>query len=135
MFRVWRYRSTMGPVRAVSCSRKPIFIPLLTALEDRTLLATLIVNPAGGPGVFTTIQAAVTVANPAGGDTIQIDPATYTEQVTIDKSLTMVSSGLGVIIQSPNTLTSVLGEVPVVAITGSVTVNVNNLTIQGPAPL
>jgi hypothetical protein len=28
----------------------------------------------------------VNAANPAGGDTIQINPATYTEQVTIDKN-------------------------------------------------
>jgi hypothetical protein len=82
---------------------KPAFVPRLTTLEDRTLLTTLVVNPAGGPGVYTTIGAAVTAANP--GDTIQINPATYTEQLTIGKSLTMVSTGPGAIIQAPPTLT------------------------------
>ena len=99
----------MGPARTAGRARKPIFIPRLTALEGRTLLATLVVNPAGGPGVFTTIQAAVNAANPAGGDTIQINPGTYTEQVTIDKSLTMMGTAPGVIIQSPTTLTPELG--------------------------
>ena len=74
--------------RAAGRTRKPAYVPLLAALEDRTLLATLVVDPAGGSGVFTTIQTAVTAANAAGGDTIQIHPATYTEQLTIDKNLT-----------------------------------------------
>src|SRR5271157_4547847 len=96
-----RYFSMIRNTRGATRARKPAFIPRLTALEDRTLLATLVVDPAGGPGIFTTIQAAVTAANPAGGDTIQIHPATYTEQVTINKSLTMLGTGPGTIIQAP----------------------------------
>ena len=70
--------------RAPRRARKSAFVPRLAALEDRTLLATLVVNPTGGPGIYTTIQAAVTAA--AAGDTIAINPATYTEQVTINKA-------------------------------------------------
>ena len=115
-------------------ARKPAFVPRLTTLEDRTLLATLVVNPAGGTGVFTTIQAAVNAANPAGGDTIQIHPATYTEQVTIDKSLTMMGTGPGAIIQSPSTLTPDLGLNSLVEIKNAAIVTVSDLTIQGPVP-
>ncbi len=123
-------RNTRGATRA----RKPAFIPRLTALEDRTLLATLVVDPAGGPGIFTTIQAAVTAANPAGGDTIQIHPATYTEQVTINKSLTMLGTGPGTIIQAPNALTPEFGQNPLVEIGGGAMVNMSDLTLEGPAP-
>jgi parallel beta-helix repeat protein len=121
--------------RAAGRTRKLAYVPLLAALEDRTLLATLVVDPAGSSGVFTTIQTAVTAANAAGGDTIQIHPATYTEQLTIDKNLTMMSTAPGVIIQSPSTLTPDLGEAPVVEIKGGATVNIYSLTVQGPAPL
>ena len=124
----------IGNVRAARRARNPAFIPRLMALEDRTLLATLVVNPAGGPGVFTTIQAAVNAANPAGGDTIQIHPATYTEQVTIDKSLTMMGTGPGVIIESPPTLTPDLGLNSLVEIKNAAIVTVSELTIQGPVP-
>ena len=85
-----RHRAFAG--KAGGRTRKTIFIPRLTALEARTLLATLVVDPAGGPGVFTTIQAAVTAA--IAGDTLAIHPATYTEQVTINKSLTMMGTAL-----------------------------------------
>ena len=57
--------------------------PRLEALEDRTLLATIIVNPGG------SIQAAVNGA--ASGDTILVNPGTYTEQVTINKNLTLMN--------------------------------------------
>ena len=71
----------------------------------------------------------------AVGDSIQIHPATYTEQVTINKSLTMQGTGTGVIIKSPTVLIPDLGEAPMVEINGGATVNINNLTIEGPAPL
>src|SRR5262245_31215985 len=61
--------------------------PRLEALEDRTLLATFVVDPRPGVGDFTTIQAAVN--NVPSGSTILVDPGTYTEQVTINKDLTL----------------------------------------------
>ena len=109
-------------------TRKPIFIPRLAALEDRTLLATLDV-----PSLYPTIKAAVTAA--AAGDTIAISPGTYTEQVTIDKSLTMMGTGPGVIIQSPTTLNpDNLGLDALVEINNAAVVTVSNVTIQGPVP-
>jgi hypothetical protein len=54
-------------------------------LEDRLVPSTLFVDPTGiGPGgvsAYTTIQAAVNAAK--AGSTIVVDPATYTEDVTI----------------------------------------------------
>ena len=127
------YPLVMRNVRAAGRARKPAFIPRLTALEDRTLLATLVVNPAGGPGIYTTIQAAVTAA--AAGDTIAINPATYTEQVRINTSLTMMSTAPGVIIQPPPTLTQdPLGLTALVEINNSATVDMSDLTVQGPVP-
>lgn len=43
------------------------------------------------PTDFPTIQAAINASNP--GDTIKILPGTYTEQLTISKSLTIIGSG------------------------------------------
>jgi parallel beta-helix repeat protein len=105
------------------------FIPRLEALEDRALLATITVNP--GPGA--PIQTAVNSANP--GDIILVNPGTYTEQVTIGKSLTIQGNGAGAIIQAPTTLTpDALGVRTLVEVNSAATVNVNNLTIQGPNP-
>jgi parallel beta-helix repeat protein len=111
------------------------FVPRLEALEDRTLLATLIVSPGGiVPGSFSSVQAAVNAANAAGGDTILVDPGTYTEQVTIAKSLTMTGNGAGAIIQAPASLTTILGQTPLVEIGSGATVDMSSLTLTGPGP-
>ena len=124
----------MGPARTAGRARKSAFIPRVAALEDRTLLAMLVVDQVVGP--FTTIQAAVNAANAAGGDTIDIHPGTYTEQVTVGKSLDMTGIGPGVIIQSPSTLTPdpVSGLNALVVVENGATVNMSDLTIQGPIP-
>jgi hypothetical protein len=123
-------RNVRAPGRAHSPNRSP----RLEALEDRTLPATLVVNPMGGTGIFTTINAAVTAAAPSG-DTILVDPATYTEQVTINKSLTLQGNGAGAIIQAPTTLTPDGFNLDVLVEVGNAaTVNINNMTIQGPNP-
>jgi parallel beta-helix repeat protein len=109
-------------------------VPRLEWLEDRTLLATLVVSPGGSvPGSFSSIQVAVNAAAP--GDTILVDPGTYTEQVTINKSLTLQGNGPGAIIQAPSTLmTDAFGQNALVEVNNSAAVvNINNLTIQGPA--
>jgi parallel beta-helix repeat protein len=115
--------------------RIPTFIPKLQALEDRTLLAVLVVSPGGSvPGSFSSIQAAVNNANAAGGDTIQVEPGKYTEQVMINKSLTIEGNGAGAIIQAPASLATVLGQTPLVEIGGGAAVNMSNLTLDGPGP-
>src|SRR6516162_4101196 len=108
MFHIGWCPLVMRKVRAAGRARMPTFIPRLEALEDRTVLAAIIVNPVPGVGNFTTIQDAVNAANPAGGDTILIDPATYSEQVKINTSLTIEGNGAGAIIQAPSMLTTSL---------------------------
>jgi hypothetical protein len=56
-------------------------------LEDRTVPTTLVVNPAD-PAAFHTIGAAITAAH--AHDIIQVDQATYNEDVVINKSLSLV---------------------------------------------
>lgn len=46
-----------------------------------------------GPFNFATIQGAINNANP--GDTVSVCPGTYTENVTVNQSVTIVGSGLG----------------------------------------
>jgi glucose/arabinose dehydrogenase len=60
--------------------------------------ATLTVDQSGGPGIYTTIQAAVNDAS--AGDTIEVHAGTYRENVTISKPLTLVGPNAGV---NPNT--------------------------------
>jgi hypothetical protein len=61
--------------------------PRFESLEDRTVPATLTVNPAD-PTAFHTIGAAITASH--SGDTIQVAQATYSEDVLINKSLSLV---------------------------------------------
>ena len=79
MSQICRNRPKMGPVRTVGRARKPAFIPRLTALEGRTLLAaTLVVKAARVLSPPFRRRSMPPIA--AGGDTIQINPGTYTEQ-------------------------------------------------------
>jgi parallel beta-helix repeat protein len=121
-------------VRAPGRARSRALGARLEALEDRTLPATLVVSPGGiVPGSFSSVQAAVNAAANSG-DTIQVDPGTYTEQVTINKSLTMEGNGAGAIIRAPGTLTTDLGQTALVEIGGGATVNMSALTLEGPGP-
>ena len=63
--------------------------PGIDTLEQRRVLATLTVDDSGGAD-FTSIQAAVTAANP--GDTIRVRQGTYNESVVVDKRLTILGA-------------------------------------------
>ncbi|MCA9759522.1 MAG: hypothetical protein KDA27_27250, partial [Candidatus Eisenbacteria bacterium] len=60
----------------------------MTCLGTTSWAATLTV---GGGGTYATIQAAVTAAT--SGDTIEVAPGTYVENVNINKNLALVSTG------------------------------------------
>ncbi|HEX4036458.1 MAG TPA: right-handed parallel beta-helix repeat-containing protein [Acidobacteriaceae bacterium] len=81
------------------CSRTIRPFPLLVAgvaglslasFASSALAATLCVNPNGKLGCKATIGAAVAAASP--GDVIQVWPGVYDEQVTISKSLSLMST-------------------------------------------
>jgi parallel beta-helix repeat protein len=107
----------------------------MEALEDRTLPTTFVVNPTPGVGQFTSINTAVNDPTVMNGDTIVVDPGTYTEQVMINKSLTIQGNGAGAIIQAAPTLATAdsFGLHVLVEVGNAVTVTMSNLTIQGPS--
>ncbi|HSX29703.1 MAG TPA: hypothetical protein VLE73_04040 [Candidatus Saccharimonadales bacterium] len=76
------------------------------------------------PTPYTTISAAVTAA--AAGDTVKVCPGSYTEDVTIDKSLTLKGAKAG---------TSVNGRTFNAAnestVTGLVTIDAEDVTVDG----
>ena len=74
----------------VSVTAKMVVCALLIlAVPQVAISATLCVNPKGKGGCFTTITAAVTAA--AVNDTIRVGKGTYAEDVTIGKSLSLIS--------------------------------------------
>ncbi|MEZ4648083.1 MAG: hypothetical protein R3E97_04710 [Candidatus Eisenbacteria bacterium] len=94
----------------------------VACLGTSSWAATITVNGAGGAD-HTTIQAAVTAANP--GDTIEVAPGTYGENVNINKNLDLVSTGgrdvttiqgismagaLGTIVVTSNTTGVMIGD-------------------------
>ena len=86
------------------------------------------------PTDFPTIQAAINASNP--GDTIKVLPGTYTEQITISKSLTIIGSGAkSTIIEAPpleELELNVLGLPYIVQINNEAQVSMKGFTIKGP---
>ena len=92
------------------------------------------------PGTYSSIQTAINAANPSGGDKIQVAAGTYTEQLTVNKCVTIDGAGQGsTIIKSPAALAASL--VPGITNTASIVevrsnsyVTMSNLTVTGPVP-
>ncbi len=77
---------------------------------------------------FETISAAVAAA--ATGDTIEVCNGTYTEQITIAKSVTLkAGSGSGVTVRAP---LQMAGLRAIIHVTGPVMVTIEGLTVSGP---
>ncbi len=124
-------RSSRSPVPKGRWSSKPrasVHL-LLERLEDRLTPA---VHDLTSMQSFTTIQAAVNAANP--GDTLVADAGVYAENVTINKSLSLLGPNASI---NPNTGTRGAEAVVEPGLTSSYdtssifTVTANNVTIEG----
>lgn len=95
----WWNRMSEGPQsrrRTPGGSFTPRSIrPQIDVLEDRTVPATLNVNVAGTGGAFTSIQAAIDAST--DGDTIQVAPGAYHENVIVNKSVALLGAEAGIL--------------------------------------
>lgn len=100
--------------------------------EARTVLVV--------PRDYATIQAAVNAAAP--GSTVRVEPGTYTEQLVIDKDLTLTGAGAdGTVVKAPATLTPFAVDLPtgqtvsaIVKIGHGAQVRMSGFTMTGPTP-
>jgi len=98
--------------------------------------ASICVSQNVADGCYTSIQAAVDAA--ADGDTINVQPGTFLEQVTLNKSVHLVGAGAGVsIIKAPATLPPSSSQTSVIVnIAGSgVNAELAGFTVTGPGPV
>jgi len=102
--------------------------PFWEGLETRQLLAAHI---AGSSTVYSTIQAAVNAAST--GQTITVDPGSYTELVTVNKRLTIRGAQAGVDARSRSTSSEsiVTGVSGGSGISESFYITANDVTIDG----
>ncbi len=79
-----------------------------------------------------TIQAAINKAS--GGDTINVAAGTYTEQIVIDRNLTLIGAGAGsTTIQAPAVpVNDPDGAKTLVLFTGPITAEFSGFTVKGP---
>lgn len=66
-------------------------MPIQTS-DNNWSVARYIVDPVAGLGTHTTIQAAVTAAGLAGGDTVYVRPGTYIENITMSDNVVITGS-------------------------------------------
>lgn len=101
-----------------------MFLPMLAT----PAVARSLVVPTG----FATVQRAVDAARP--GDRIQLLPGTYREQVSIDKSLSIVGAGThATMIRAPETLVpGEDGKGSIVEIRNGASASISRLAVSGP---
>jgi hypothetical protein len=105
--------------------------PLFT---QTAFAATVTVCPAGPPTCdYSTIQAAINGVS--GGDTINVEPGTYNENLTVNKPLTLNGVKAGIAATDPSRASaaavsgaSAIGESEIV---GALTISSSNVTIDG----
>jgi nitrous oxidase accessory protein NosD len=126
-----RWASVRRPRVAVACLLVVLLIGLVDAgrAQARATAAVLQVCPTGA--TYTTIQAAITAAT--AGDRIEVCAGTFTEQLTVTKSVTIAGAGSGqTTIQAPSPL---VASQDIVTVSGAgVVVDLGGVTIKGPGP-
>jgi parallel beta-helix repeat protein len=129
MTRLSRWTKSEASSRSGFREHRTRLQPSLERMEVKALLSTLHV---GTGQQFASIQAAVDQAD--RGDTIAVEPGTYTEQVTIPASLdnlTLRSTNRGqAVIQAPSTLA---GRKAIVENAGASGLSIRGFTISGPS--
>ena len=82
---------------------------------------------------FSTIQAAINFSN--AGEVIYVEPGTYTEQLQIQKAITVQGTAPGVIVQSPSSLplsfTTSAEHHPIIYVHDTNDVSLVDLTVDG----
>jgi nitrous oxidase accessory protein NosD len=96
---------------------------LLAANSQPAGAATFCVNPGGKGGCLSTISAAV--AGASTGDTIQVAPGTYSEDVIIGKSLSLIGAN------SANTIIDAKGQANGVYIDGLDNPGLSEVVVTG----
>src|SRR5438105_2917899 len=100
---------------------------LLETLESRQMLAAHIVGSATN---YATIQAAINAAS--AGAVINVDAGTYTESVTVNKSLTIRGANASVDARGPRNHESIVTGVKGTNGVGmSFYISANNVTLDG----
>jgi hypothetical protein len=105
------------------CNKKIIYTALvlivgLVLLSGVTAnSATLCVNPSGTDGCSSTIQGAITLAT--AGDTITIAAGTYSENVTLNKRVSLIGAGSGTDPAANTIVTKSSGSVFLLAASGN----------------
>lgn len=67
------------------------FVQFIGSSGDDTATANYIVDPTGEKAEYTTITAAITAANAAGGGTVFVKPGIYTEDLTLYAGVNIAS--------------------------------------------
>jgi hypothetical protein len=106
----------------------------LEVLENRRLLAAHV-----GGASYDTIQEAINHAS--GGDTVTIDPGTYVENLTVDKSITLAGAGQGSTVIEPaftgadvGSFASLPPGASNVILVRAANVTIHDLTVDGDNP-
>jgi hypothetical protein len=91
------------------------------------------VNPGGTGGCYSSIQAAINAANPAGGDTINVAAGTYVENVSIPKSVTLKGAQYDVNVSGRTAASASESTIQGLMTVNASGVNINGFTLTNPS--
>ena len=108
------------------------FVLLVSAASALAQTTRYVPQSAGSPG-YATVQAAINAS--VSGDLVQLSAGTYTEMITINKSIHLLGEA-GAIIKAPTIMPVAADPLSnIITVTGSgVSVEISGLAIQGAGP-
>jgi uncharacterized protein (TIGR02145 family) len=109
-----------------------VFVLLVSTASALAQTTRYVPQSAGSPG-YATVQEAINAS--VTGDLIELSAGTYTEMITIDKSIHLKSEA-GAIIKAPSTMPVATDPLSnIITVTGSgVSAEISGLAIQGTGP-